>query len=73
MEIERSGVRSQFGYTNGVYFYDYGGPYLAYGYSYDVRGTNKRESYYAQDQWKIGRLTANLGLRLDHIAGYSPS
>ena len=72
MEIERSGVRSQFGYSNDVYFYDYGGPYLAYGYSYDMRGTNKRESYYAQDQWKIGRLTANLGLRLDHIAGYSP-
>ena len=72
MEIERSGIRSQFGYTNDVYFYDYGGPYLAYGYAYDIRGTNKRESYYAQDQWKIGRLTANLGLRLDHIAGYSP-
>jgi hypothetical protein len=72
MEIERSGVRSQFGYTNGVYFYDYGGPYLAYGYSYDIRGTNKRESYYAQDQWRLGRLTANLGIRLDHIAGYSP-
>ncbi|MFO7691450.1 MAG: TonB-dependent receptor [Vicinamibacterales bacterium] len=72
MEIERSGVRSQFGYTNGVYFYDYGGPYLAYGYSYDVRGTNKRESFYAQDQWRAGRLTANLGVRLDHIAGYSP-
>ena len=25
-------------YTNGVYFYDYGGPYLAYGYAYDVEG-----------------------------------
>ena len=72
MEIERSGVRSQFDYMDGVYFYDYGGPYLAYGYAYDVKGTNKRESYYAQDQWRIGRLTANLGLRLDHIAGYSP-
>ncbi len=72
LEIERSGVRSQFDYMNGVYYYDYGGPYLAYGYSYDIRGTNKRESYYAQDQWRIGRLTANLGLRLDHIAGYSP-
>ena len=72
MEIERSGVRSQSGYTNGIYYYDYGGPYLAYGYSYDVRGKNKRESYYAQDQWRVGRLTANLGLRLDHITGYSP-
>ena len=72
LEIERSGVRSQFDYMNGVYYYDYGGPYLAYGYAYDVKGTNKRESYYAQDQWRIGRLTANLGLRLDHISGYSP-
>ena len=72
LEIERSGVRSQFDYMNGVYFYDYGGPYLAYGYAYDIRGKNKRESSYAQDQWRIGRLTANLGLRLDHISGYSP-
>jgi hypothetical protein len=72
VEIERSGVRSQFGYMNGVYYYDYGGPYLAYGYGYDIEGQNKRESYYAQDQWKIGRLTANLGIRLDHIGGYSP-
>lgn len=72
MEIERSGVRSQFDYMNGVYYYDYYGPYLAYGYSYDIRGKNKRESYYAQDRWKMGRLTANLGIRLDHIAGYSP-
>ena len=72
LEIERSNVRNRFDYINGVYFYDYGGPYLAYGYAYDISGKNKRESYYAQDQWKIGRLTANLGLRLDHIAGYSP-
>jgi hypothetical protein len=72
LEIERSGVHSQYGYANDVYYYDYGGPYLAYGYSYDIRGKNKRESYYAQDQWKIGRLTANLGIRLDHIRGYSP-
>lgn len=73
MELERSGVRSRFAYVDGVYFYDYGGaPYLAYGYSYDIKGTNKRQSFYAQDQWKIGRLTANLGVRLDRIRGYSP-
>lgn len=73
MEFERSTSRSQFAYTDGVYFYDYGGaPYLAYGYSYDIEGKNKRESFYAQDQWKIGRLTANLGIRLDRIRGYSP-
>jgi hypothetical protein len=74
VEIERSTSRSRFDYMNGVYYYDYYGvPYYAYGYSYDIEGKNKRESYYAQDQWKIGRLTANLGLRLDHITGHSPN
>lgn len=73
MEVERSTSRSRFAYVDGVYYYDYGGePYLAYGYSYDVQGKNKRESFYAQDQWRVGRLTANLGLRLDRIRGYSP-
>jgi hypothetical protein len=72
MEVERSGVRSRFAYTDGVYYYDYGGPYLAYGYAYDIEGTNNRQSFYAQDQWKVGRLTANLGIRLDRIRGYSP-
>lgn len=73
LEIERSTVRNRFAYVDGVYYYDYGGaPYLAYGYSYDIEGKNKRESYYAQDQWKVGRLTANLGIRLDHIRGHSP-
>ena len=76
IEIERSTVRNQFVYSGataaaptGAYFYDFGGPYLAYGYSYDLKGTNKRESYYAQDQWRTGRLTANVGLRLDSIRG----
>lgn len=73
LEIERSTSRSRFAYVDGVYFYDYGGaPYLAYGYSYDIEGKNKRESFYAQDQWKVGRLTANLGIRLDNIRGRSP-
>ena len=27
---------------------------------------------YAQDQWAIGRLTLNLGLRFDYFAGYVP-
>jgi hypothetical protein len=70
MEIERSPIRDRFAY-NTAYFYDYGGPYYAYGYSYDLQGKNKRESYYAQDQWKINRLTLNLGLRLDNIRGES--
>jgi hypothetical protein len=37
-----------------------------------LKGTNKRESYYAQDQWKAGRFTANLGVRLDNIRGEIP-
>ena len=76
VEIERSTIRDRFVYSGvtptaptGAYYYDYGGPYLAYGYSYDLKGTNKRESYYAQDQWRTGRLTANYGLRLDNIRG----
>jgi hypothetical protein len=76
IEFERSTIRDRFEYSgksaeapNGVFYYDYGGPYLAYGYSYDLKGKNKRESYYAQDQWRVGRLTANLGLRFDNIRG----
>ncbi len=74
MEIERSTVRERFEYAGGLYFYDWGGePYMAYGYSYDIKGKNSRESFYAQDQWTMGRLTANLGLRMDRIGGTSPS
>jgi len=76
VEIERSTIRDRFVYSGvsaaaptGVYYYDLSGPYMAYGYSYDLKGTNKRESYYAQDQWRTGRLTANLGLRLDNVRG----
>ena len=70
VEIERSKIRNRYAYSNGLFFYDYGGaPYLAYGYSYDVEGMNKRQSAYAQDQWTIGRFTANLGVRYDGIRG----
>jgi hypothetical protein len=70
VEIERSTVRNRYAYTNDVYYYDIGGePYLAYGYSYDLEGTNKRNTFYAQDQWTIGRLTANLGVRFDGHSG----
>ncbi len=76
VEFERSTIRDRFAYSGasaaaptGVFYYDYGGPYIAYGYSYDLKGKNKRESYYAQDQWKRGRLTANLGVRFDNIRG----
>jgi hypothetical protein len=73
-EFERSRSKSRFEYMNDVYYLDYGGlPAYAYGYSYVIDGKNRRESYYAQDQWRTGRLTANLGVRLDHIRGYSPN
>jgi outer membrane receptor protein involved in Fe transport len=71
MEIERSTIRDRFQYSGNLFYYDYyGAPYSAYGYTYDLQGKNKRESYYAQDQWKVAnRLTLNLGLRVDHVAG----
>jgi hypothetical protein len=70
VEIERSKIRDRFSYQGGAYFVDYKGtPSYAYGYAYDLNGKNKRESYYAQDQWKINKLTLNLGVRADHITG----
>jgi hypothetical protein len=78
LEIERSKVRSQFGYTGGLYYYDYTdyypkGQYLAYDYSYDSDGRNQRESFFAQDSWKpTDRLTINAGVRVDFIRGKSP-
>ncbi len=70
VEVERSTIRNRYGYTDGVYYYDIGNqPYLAYAYSYDVEGTNKRTSAYVQDQWTIGRVTANVGFRFDGIGG----
>ncbi len=49
-----------------------GVPYYQVSYGYDVQGDNRRTSAYAQDSWSHGRLTLNIGLRLDHIRGYSP-
>jgi hypothetical protein len=79
-EIERSGVHTQSEYSGcgsigPCYFIDYSGvPTYAYsGLNYNVRSKNKRESVFAQDAWKKGRLTLNLGVRLDHIRGYSQS
>lgn len=74
-EIERSTVRSQYQPYGpaGFYILAYSGvPYYRVSYGYDLQGTNKRTSAYAQDQWSIGRATLNLGLRLDHIRGSSP-
>jgi len=74
-EIERSHVRSQYQPYGpaGFYLYQYSGvPYYRVSYGYDVQGDNRRTSAYAQDQWSAGRATLNIGLRLDHIRGYSP-
>jgi hypothetical protein len=74
-EIERSHVRSRYQPYGpaGFYIYAYGGvPYYRYSYGYDVQGDNRRTSLYAQDQWNAGRLTLNIGLRLDHLRGFSP-
>ncbi|MCX6544350.1 MAG: TonB-dependent receptor [Acidobacteria bacterium] len=73
-EIERSHVRSQYQPYGpaGFYVLDYYGSRYRYTYGYDVQGDNRRTSAYAQDQWSVGRLTLNLGLRMDHIRGYSP-
>jgi hypothetical protein len=74
-EIERSNVKNvyqPYG-PSGFYIYAYGGvPYYRYSYGYTLEGQNRRTSLYAQDQWNIKRLTLNLGLRMDHIRGYSP-
>ena len=45
---------------------------INYSYGYDIQGDNKRTSAFVQDQWTAGKLTLNLGLRLDHIRGSSP-
>ncbi len=70
VEIERSTIQNRYSYTDGLFFYDYGGaPYLAYSYSYDVKGRSDRQTFFAQDQWKNGRLTINAGVRMDRITG----
>lgn len=69
-EIERSSVRDRFAYSEGVFYSDFdGAPDIAYGYSYDLQGKNTRESFFAQDAWKMGRLTLNLGVRADRVTG----
>jgi hypothetical protein len=74
-EIERSHVRSQYQPYGpaGFYVLAYSGiPYYRVSYSYDFQADNRRTSLYAQDSWTAGKLTVNLGLRMDHIRGYSP-
>jgi hypothetical protein len=75
VEIERSKVRSRYGYL-GLSYYDYTAyypskQYLAYTYSYDIGGNNQRESAFAQDSWHVNdRLTINAGVRFDWVRGY---
>jgi hypothetical protein len=71
-EIEHSKIRNRYAYSGNppIEYYDYGGqPYLAYSYAYDVQGTVQRNSFYAQDQWRMGRATLNYGVRADQIHG----
>jgi hypothetical protein len=72
MEIERSKLRSQYGYNDDIRYVDlYGAPYLAYSYGYDVKGDNRRESLFAQDGWRVGaHVTLTPGLRVDMLRGY---
>jgi hypothetical protein len=74
-EIERSHVRDRYQPYGpaGFYIYAYDGvPLYRENYGYEIEGNNKRTSVYAQDQWNAGRVTLNIGLRLDHIRGASP-
>jgi carboxypeptidase family protein len=74
-EFERSTTRDRYGYSNGIAFYDYGGvPYYAYAYGYDISAVNKRQSVFAQDQWRIGEnWTISLGTRGDFLQGSGES
>src|SRR4029079_12181859 len=59
-EIERSKIRDRFTYSGGLQYYGAGGlPYLAYSYGYDAQVSVRRNSFYVQDQWKLGRATTN--------------
>ena len=74
-EIERSHVGTNYQPYGpaGYYVLAYSGiPNSRISYGYEFEGDNTRVSAYAQDQWSAGRLTLNLGLRLDHIRGSSP-
>lgn len=69
-EIEHSKLRNRYAYSGNIEYYDYGGlPYLAYSYAYDTQAKVQRNSFYAQDQWKLGRATVNYGLRADQVHG----
>jgi outer membrane receptor protein involved in Fe transport len=73
-EFERSYVKSEYGYTGGLYVFAYSGfpqtGYLWDGYLKD--NINGRLSAFAQDSWAIGsRFTLNPGIRFDRITGFN--
>jgi outer membrane receptor protein involved in Fe transport len=73
-EFERSYVKSELGYTGGMYVFAYSGvpgyAYLWDGYLKD--NVNDRLSLFAQDSWTVGpRLTINPGIRFDRITGFN--
>lgn len=88
MELERSTVRSRYGFPTGVWFYDNYGYYDDpgteeydpvyytqgyYGYSYDLEGTIERGTAFVQDSWKIGSaFTLNVGARFELNRGEVP-
>lgn len=87
-EIERSTLRSRYGYTTGKWIYidastndDPGTPEVDdvyyttyyYGNDYDVSAKDVRLSLYAQDSWQMtSTFTLNPGLRLDINRGKIP-
>lgn len=78
VEVERSTVRSRYGYTgkDAMKYFDYfgggyTGNYLAYQYEgYDVNTRYVRVEGFAQDSWQITpRLNLNVGLRFSQNWG----
>ena len=92
MELERSTLRSRYGYPTGAWFYDnyyygydygdldeYGYPAYVpytlgyYNYSYDLKGTIDRQTFFAQDSWQVTpHFTMNLGVRAEFNQGTVP-
>ncbi len=88
MELERSTLRSRYGFPTGVWFYDNYGYYDDpgtpeydpvyytqgyYGYSYDLKGTIERQTAFVQDSWRITpSFTLNVGARAEFNQGKIP-